>query len=140
MTTSCQKSEVAVGQAQVMVEAIEEAVVETKFNILCTVIHTCKDKHSLLPYAQTKEYHRKKEYRAIQRKPSSFVALNLGADHTNARTKRKIIKQQFEVCITLHVRGYWNAGESPLHLCVSGHVVQNGTLCKLFFRRPEHQK
>ena len=62
MTTICQKSEVAVDQAQVMAEAIEEAVVETKFNILCTVIHTCKeDKHSLLSYAQTKEYHRKKE-------------------------------------------------------------------------------
>ena len=123
-----------------MAEAIEEAVVETKFNILCTVIHTCKEKHSLLSYAQTKEYHRKKEYRAIQRKPSSFVALNSGADHTNARTKRKIIKQQFEVCITLHVRRYWNAGEIPLHLCVSGHAVQNGTLCKLFLHRPEHQK
>ena len=30
MTTICQKSEVAVDQAQVMAEAIEEAVVETK--------------------------------------------------------------------------------------------------------------
>ena len=30
MTTICQKSEVAVGQAQVMAEAIEEAVVEPK--------------------------------------------------------------------------------------------------------------
>ena len=30
MTTICQKSEVAVDQTQVMAEAIEEAVVETK--------------------------------------------------------------------------------------------------------------
>ena len=76
--------------------------------------HTHVPAHKLPSPAQTQEYHVKKEYRSIQHKPSSFVALNSGTDHTNALTERKVIEQQFEVCITLCARGCWNADEKSI--------------------------
>lgn len=45
---------------------------------------------------ETQEYHRKKEFRSAKQKPSSFLALNSGTGHTNARSQRKVIDQQFK--------------------------------------------
>lgn len=48
------------------------------------------------PMPETQAYHHKKNYCATKRKPSSFVALNSGTDHTGAHTARKAINEQFK--------------------------------------------
>ena len=72
--------------------------------------HVCKQTHTWP--AQTLHYHHKKTYKSTQQKPSSFVALNSGTDHTNATTARKLIDRQFKV---------------DACACVGGHVAKRCT-------------